>query len=111
MIDGEVAFTGGVNLADEYINRYERFGHWKDMAVMVKGAAVQTFTVLFLQFWNFDEPVKSCLLYTSWSRGKQPRPPVKVPKCMLSGKGCGDAQTTRRLAQKQPSFKECVTAH
>ena len=32
------------------------------------------------------------------------------PKCMLSGKGCGDAQTTRRLAQK-PSFKECVTAH
>lgn len=59
VIDGEVAFTGGVNLADEYINRYERFGHWKDMAVMVKGAAVQTFTVLFLQFWNFDEEEKS----------------------------------------------------
>ena len=44
-------------------------------------------------------------------KGKQPRPPVKVPKCMLSGKGCGDVQTTRRLAQKQPPFKECVTAH
>lgn len=55
VIDGQVAFTGGVNLADEYINRYERFGHWKDMAVMVKGAAVQTFTAIFLQFWNFDE--------------------------------------------------------
>ncbi len=59
VIDGEVAFTGGVNLADEYINRYERFGHWKDMAVMTKGEAVQTFTVSFLQFWNFDEEEKS----------------------------------------------------
>ena len=59
VIDGEVAFTGGVNLADEYINRYERFGHWKDMAVMIKGEAVQTFTVSFLQFWNFDEEEKS----------------------------------------------------
>ena len=41
----------------------------------------------------------------------RPRPSAKVPKCMLSGKGSGDVQTTRRLAQKQPSFKECVTAH
>lgn len=59
VIDGEAAYTGGINLADEYINRYERFGHWKDMGVLVRGSAVQTFTVLFLQFWNFDEEVKS----------------------------------------------------
>ena len=45
------------------------------------------------------------------SRGKQPRPPAKVPKDRLSGKGCDFALTTRMLAQRQPSFKECVTAH
>ena len=45
------------------------------------------------------------------SKGKKPRPSVKVPKYGLSGKGSGFAQTARRLAQKQPSFKESVTAH
>ena len=42
VIDGKVAFNGGVNLADEYINRIERFGHWKDTAVMLKGDATDT---------------------------------------------------------------------
>lgn len=54
VIDGKVAFTGGVNLGDEYINRKERFGHWKDTAVMLKGDAVQSFTMMFLQMWNLD---------------------------------------------------------
>lgn len=55
VIDGKVAFTGGVNIADEYINRKERFGHWKDAAIMVKGEAVANFTLMFLQMWNFNE--------------------------------------------------------
>lgn len=55
VIDGKVAFNGGVNLADEYINRRERFGHWKDTAVMLKGEAVQSFTLMFLQMWNMTE--------------------------------------------------------
>ncbi len=55
VIDGHTAFTGGVNLADEYINRVVKFGHWKDVAVMLKGEAVKTFTLLFLQMWNIDE--------------------------------------------------------
>ncbi|MDD7770442.1 cardiolipin synthase [Suipraeoptans intestinalis] len=55
VIDGKVAFTGGVNLADEYINRKERFGHWKDTAVMLRGEAVQSFTMMFLEMWNVDE--------------------------------------------------------
>ena len=55
VIDGETAFNGGVNLADEYINRTERFGHWKDTAVMLKGEAVQSFTLMFLQMWNIME--------------------------------------------------------
>ncbi len=52
VIDGITAFTGGVNIADEYINEKERFGHWRDCGVMVKGEAVKTFTDVFLQLWN-----------------------------------------------------------
>lgn len=55
VIDGHTAFTGGVNLADEYINQKVRFGHWKDTAVMLKGRAVQSFTMMFLQMWNITE--------------------------------------------------------
>lgn len=55
VIDGQVAFTGGINLADEYINEKERFGHWKDTAVMLQGEAVQNFTMMFLQMWNVTE--------------------------------------------------------
>ena len=55
VIDGKVAFNGGVNLADEYINRIVRFGHWKDTAVMLKGPAVRSFTLMFLQMWYANE--------------------------------------------------------
>ncbi|MDD7388654.1 MAG: cardiolipin synthase [Lachnospiraceae bacterium] len=55
VIDGKTAFTGGTNLADEYINRKERFGHWKDTAIMIKGSAVERFTYLFLEMWNVSE--------------------------------------------------------
>ncbi|MBO4898051.1 MAG: cardiolipin synthase [Clostridia bacterium] len=63
VIDGKVAINGGVNLADEYINQIERFGHWKDAAVMLKGDAVKSFTLMFLQMWNIDEKIP---LYTPW---------------------------------------------
>lgn len=53
VIDGHTAFTGGINLADEYINAYEKYGHWKDTGVMVKGEAVWNFTVMFLTLWDF----------------------------------------------------------
>lgn len=55
VIDGKTAFTGGINMADEYINRVSRFGHWKDTAVMLRGSAVDSFTMMFLQMWNVDE--------------------------------------------------------
>ena len=55
VIDGNTAFTGGVNFADEYINVKKRFGHWKDSGLMVKGAAARSFTLMFLQMWNIDE--------------------------------------------------------
>lgn len=53
VIDGNVGFTGGINLADEYINARERFGHWKDSAVMLRGEAVQSLTEMFLELWQF----------------------------------------------------------
>lgn len=53
VIDGYVGFMGGINLADEYINVHERFGHWKDSAVLIKGEAVYNLTVMFLSMWDF----------------------------------------------------------
>lgn len=53
IVDGRVGFTGGINLADEYINQKERFGHWKDNAVLLRGDAVWSMTVMFLSMWNY----------------------------------------------------------
>ena len=53
VIDGRVAFTGGINLADEYINERRRFGHWKDSAIKLSGNGAWSFTVMFLQMWSF----------------------------------------------------------
>ena len=72
VIDGQVAFNGGVNLADEYINKIERFGHWKDTAVMLKGEAVQSFTLMFLQMWNISNP------RASWREVYIPSKPEKA---------------------------------
>lgn len=55
VIDNRIAFTGGVNLLDRYINRQKVYGHWKDTAVMLSGEAVQSFTLMFLQMWNATE--------------------------------------------------------
>lgn len=57
VIDGNTAFTGGINIADEYINKKQRFGHWKDTAIMLKGAAVWSFTCMFLSFWDYEARV------------------------------------------------------
>ncbi len=52
VVDGRVAFNGGVNLADEYINRTHPFGHWKDTAVMIEGDAITSYTMMFLTMWG-----------------------------------------------------------
>ena len=65
VIDGKVAFNGGVNLADEYINRIVRFGHWKDTAVMIKGPAARSFALMFLQMWNM-KPDSDLADYEKW---------------------------------------------
>ncbi|MBQ7667930.1 MAG: cardiolipin synthase [Clostridia bacterium] len=52
VIDGKVAFSGGINIADEYINIGSKFGHWKDNAIKIEGEAVFNYTVMFLSMWN-----------------------------------------------------------
>ncbi|OLS02692.1 cardiolipin synthase [Tissierella creatinophila] len=62
VIDGQVAFTGGINLADEYINEIEVYGHWKDTVVMIQGQAVESFTIMFLQLWNASEENRTYMM-------------------------------------------------
>lgn len=56
VIDGHTAFTGGINLADEYINAYDKYGHWKDASILLQGEAVWSFTMMFLQMWSLEFP-------------------------------------------------------
>ena len=77
VIDGKTAFTGGINLADEYINEKERFGHWKDTAVMVKGEAVRSFTWMFLQLWDYNVKNENYEKYLD----------IEQPACPVSRRG------------------------
>ena len=52
-IDGNICYTGGLNLADEYMNRIITHGYWKDNAIKLEGDAVWNFTVMFLENWAF----------------------------------------------------------
>lgn len=62
VVDGHTAFNGGINIADEYINKKHKLGHWKDTGVKLEGKAVWNFTVMFLEMWNAfcptDEDIK-----------------------------------------------------
>ncbi len=66
VIDGKVAYTGGLNLADEYINEVEKYGHWKDTAIRMEGETAHAFAVMFMQFWllldRSQEPIDNFLL-------------------------------------------------
>lgn len=72
-IDGKVAFTGGINLADEYINVKHLFGHWKDTGVMLRGDAAKSFQQMFLQIWNLD--IQREIFFP-----QLPQEPVAVPE-------------------------------
>ncbi|MCC8137270.1 MAG: cardiolipin synthase [Clostridiales bacterium] len=72
VIDGLTAFTGGVNLADEYINCKERFGHWKDAAIMMRGDAARNFTVMFLKMWDVSEKSENIAVYLKESAKEPP---------------------------------------
>ena len=55
VIDGQVGYTGGYNIANEYFNLTHPFGHWKDTGVRLVGPAVQSLTAAFLEMWNASD--------------------------------------------------------
>jgi len=76
VIDGKVAFTGGINLADEYINVKKLHGHWKDASIMLSGKAAWSFTLMFLEMWELCTGVdEDYAQYYPWK--DEPCPPVK----------------------------------
>ena len=85
IVDGRTAFTGGINLADEYINVKEKYGHWKDCALMIQGQAVQGFTLLFLQMWNYSERERIFAPYLHLPE------PVSAEGCVIPF-GCGPSE-------------------
>ncbi len=58
VVDGKVAYTGGTNLADEYINKKPRFGHWKDTGILLRGEGAWSMTVMFLNMWDFSTGIR-----------------------------------------------------
>ncbi|MGO2265298.1 MAG: cardiolipin synthase [Vagococcus salmoninarum] len=74
VIDGKVAFTGGYNLADEYINKVEKFGHWKDTGLLLKGEGAWGFTLMFLALWDFQrsEERDYCEYYPGYPQLSEP---------------------------------------
>ncbi len=79
VIDGRVGFTGGINLADEYINARMRFGHWKDTAIVLEGSGVWNLTVMFLSMWGYLRGVEESFDHF--------RPYLEIPRSLPFSKG------------------------
>lgn len=74
VVDGEVGFTGGYNIADEYFNIVNPYGYWKDTGVKLEGEAVKNLTAMFLEMWNVnglkDDDVKYLEQYHKETQNK-----------------------------------------
>ena len=91
VIDGKVGFTGGVNLADEYINHIEKYGRWKDAAVMLEGEGVRSMTALFLQMWSvLQEPEFEQFLRPEVPAARAEGFVVPYGDCPLDGERVGE---------------------
>lgn len=77
IVDGRVGYTGGINLADEYINETHPFGHWKDCGLRLEGDAVFSMTIMFRAMWNLI---------------RKDAEPVPLPPATELGAGCGYVQ-------------------
>lgn len=71
VIDGTIGYTGGINLADEYVNATHPFGHWKDTAIRMEGEGVKSLVLMFLQTYNFRE--KQAEDFTPYLSAEYPR--------------------------------------
>lgn len=73
IIDGNISFIGGINIADEYINEKKRFGHWLDSGIMLNGSATANLLADFLSVWDFLK------------KEKTPCPDIKICKADSAG--------------------------
>lgn len=98
VVDGRVGFTGGVNLADEYINHVEKYGRWKDAAVMLEGEGVRTMTALFLQMWSIQREPEFAQFLT------RPLPETQATGFVIPYGDCpldGELETALRFAAER----------
>ena len=82
VIDGHTAFTGGINLADEYINAQMRYGHWKDTGILLRGEGAWNLTVMFLSTWDYttgEQEDYSFYRPERWQSGRITAPGVVQP--------------------------------
>jgi len=98
VVDGTVAFTGGMNIADEYVNVRSRFGQWKDAGVSVGGKAARAFTLLFLQSWNTAGNVRTQddygrYLDDPWNEADEPDAAQAGNRTEKSGDDAGEASS------------------
>ena len=98
VIDGKTAFTGGINLADEYINEIEKYGHWKDSSVLLKGKAVWSLTLIFLQMWEI-------------CRGEKEDFSIYLPSYETNGKSSGYVQPYADSPMDNENVSEHIYMH
>lgn len=80
IIDGKYAFTGGINIGDEYINKIERFGHWLDTGIKIEGKAVNSFLAFFCSMWEFTTQ-KEIDINLKFAEHKEYKDGFYVPYC------------------------------
>ncbi len=93
VIDGKIAFTGGINFADRYININSPFGHWKDTAIKLSGEGAKTFTLMFLQNWNIGEKAPEFEKWLSFPVKPEEEKGYVIPygDCPMDGEKAGEA--------------------
>lgn len=85
VIDGKIAYTGGINLADEYVNKTVKHGHWKDTVIRFEGAAIYSFIIMFLSFWMVYS--NESLNYADYLSETQPVESTGCVQPLTSGPG------------------------
>lgn len=81
IIDGYIAYTGGINLSDEYMNITSPFGHWKDNAVRIEGEATNNLTILFLQSYALASKEKQ--EFDKYLYNKEKHPVIESNEVLL----------------------------
>lgn len=79
VVDGKIAYTGGSNLADEYVNEKRMFGYWKDTGFSLEGPAVDSFTRIFLRQWAFVSKKEEDMTPFFGHSGRRDNPAVVIP--------------------------------